>query len=281
MDETVAESGAEGDFFQFADRLDRPQAHPNNALDQLQNILLIIAPALGIVDDAAALVGFDSILIDNPVQRRAIAKPIGKDAFRDVMQRQAAVDFQTAVNRIAGFGFALVFGQHPVDAVGYRLSGDLPVQFISFSSLIIKVQAGQGLAGLTEGAEIRREGDARQLPFEVGGIARTPAPMMQHAIDIIKDIPFADGRVVIAAAELLQCPVGDVFFAAAALFVIGVEREALKTVYRCYREIGDNIGNYGGIPTSTNTYARHTNNLVFSFGLFVGEERGLLIHDFA
>ena len=67
------------------------------------------------------------------------------------------------------------------------------------------------------------ERDARQLAAEVGGVALPVFGVMQHRIDVMKDVPLGDGRIVIMRPELLQRPVGDVLATVAAVFGVGVE----------------------------------------------------------
>lgn len=52
--------------------------------------------------------------------------------------------------------------------------------------------------------------------------------MVEESIGVVEYIPLADGVVVVVVAEGIQCPIGDVFFAVAAVFVVGVEGEGYE-----------------------------------------------------
>jgi hypothetical protein len=58
-------------------KLDGLKTHCNYLSNQPHNVLRIII-AIGVVGTAAALVGADLILIDDPIERGAIAQPILK-----------------------------------------------------------------------------------------------------------------------------------------------------------------------------------------------------------
>ena len=48
----------------------------------------------------------------------------------------------------------------------------------------------------------------------------------------MEDVPFGEGVVSVAGLKRCQRPIRDVFAAVCAIFVVGVEGEALKTVTR-------------------------------------------------
>ena len=85
---------------------------------------------------------------------------------------------------------------------------------------------GQARAGAGEGAEVGREGDARQFALEVGLVAVAVDGVVQQAVDVVEDVPLGDGVVAVVGAEAVQRPGGDVLAAVAAVLVVGVEREA-------------------------------------------------------
>ena len=59
----------------------------------------------------------------------------------------------------------------------------------------------QARARIGEGAEVGREGDAGQLAFEVGLVALAVDGVMQQAVDVVEDIPLADGVIAVVGAE--------------------------------------------------------------------------------
>ena len=75
----------------------RLHAHPHHPLDQIDNITFVVAVAVGVAGDAAALVGADLILIDHPIQRGTVAEPILEGFHRDIFQRQCAVPSEPPV----------------------------------------------------------------------------------------------------------------------------------------------------------------------------------------
>ena len=89
------------------------------------------------------------------------------------------------------------------------------------------MEFGQLFARLGEGAEVGGEGNPRQLAFEVVGELFPIARMMEHAVDVMENVPLAHLFVVVVSAELIQRPIGDVLAAIRAVFVVDVEREAL------------------------------------------------------
>ena len=80
------------------------QTDRDNLSNQTEDILWIFR-TIRIILDAAPFVYLHAILIDHPLQRRAIAQPIIKHFRRDALQREELVVFQTR----------LVFGKlHPL-----------------------------------------------------------------------------------------------------------------------------------------------------------------------
>ena len=92
---------------------------------------------------------------------------------------------------------------------------------------VADVDVAQARAGIGEGVEVGREGDAGQLAFEVGLVALAVDGVMQQAVDVVEDIPLGDGVIAVVGAEAVQRPGGDVFAAVAAVLVVGVVGEAL------------------------------------------------------
>ncbi len=100
---------------------------------------------------------------DHPVQRRAVAEAVGKRFGGDAVQRQEAV--------VADLRF--VFGEaHLFDAPAERhlRRFDLLERVLRLL-FVVDVDDGQARAGRGKGAEVGREGDARQLALEIGLVA--------------------------------------------------------------------------------------------------------------
>ena len=52
------------------------------------------------------------------------------------------------------------------------------------------------------------ERNARQLPTKVGGVALAVLGVVQDGVDVVEDVPLADGGIVVAA-ELFKGSVGS------------------------------------------------------------------------
>jgi hypothetical protein len=66
--------------------------------------------------------------------------------------------------------------------------------------------------------------------------------VVQHAIDVVEDVSFGDGFIVVVRAELVECPVRDVLVAVGAIFLVDVEWEA-SSGSTSYSLIRNAIGN--------------------------------------
>jgi hypothetical protein len=63
------------------------------------------------------------------------------------------------------------------------------------------MQPRQFLSGGCEGGEIGREGNPRQLAFEVGGVALAISRMVEQRVEIVEYAVFGDGVVGVVLAE--------------------------------------------------------------------------------
>ena len=73
------------------------------------------------------------------------------------------------------------------------------------------VNFGQAFAGFGECPKIGGKGDARQFAAQVGGVFGAVAGVVQVAVDVVEDVPFGNGGVVVMGAEFFKRPIGDVF----------------------------------------------------------------------
>jgi len=104
------------------------------------------------------------------------------------------------------------------------------------------------LSGIPPEAYDYRLGNARQLAPQVGRVALTILRVVQDGLDVVENVPLADGGIVVAGAELFERPVGDVLASAAAVFGVGVEGEALKAVGAAAEvEFRDSGGHYRSV----------------------------------
>ena len=67
------------------------------------------------------------------------------------------------------------------------------------------------------------------VSVEVGGVARPVLRAVQQAVDVVEDVPLAEFPAI-PRPVLAQRPVGDVLAPVAAVYVVGVEGEALEAV---------------------------------------------------
>jgi hypothetical protein len=65
-------------FRQFFHNLHRLHTYRYHLFNQAHNVFRIIGP-VGVIGDAAAFVGFDAVLVNNPIESRAVAEAIFKD----------------------------------------------------------------------------------------------------------------------------------------------------------------------------------------------------------
>ena len=91
------------------------------------------------------------------------------------------------------------------------------------------MQFGELRARIHKCPKILGEGDMRQITLQIGGVAFAIIGVVQEPVGIVENLPLADGIVAVVRAELLQRPVGDVFSAVRAIFIVDVEGEALGT----------------------------------------------------
>ena len=177
--------------------------------------------AIGVGGDAATFAGGDLVLVDDPVEGGAVAEAIMKSFGWDASECERGVHCEAE--------FVLGETHFVFDAIGEGKEGRFDkLQLPRLQLLIVEVHLGEFVAGFGEGVEFGGEGNPRQLALEVVGVLLPVAGMVQQAIDVVKDVPLVDLLVLVVLAELLQHPIGDVLAAVRAVFVVNVEREALR-----------------------------------------------------
>ena len=77
-------------FWQRVDNCHRLQADGDDLADQADDVFAVVG-AVGVVGDAAALVGRDLVLVDDPLQGRAVAEAVFEGLGRDAGQREEVV----------------------------------------------------------------------------------------------------------------------------------------------------------------------------------------------
>ena len=184
-----------------------------------------VVGAVGVVDDAAAFVGFEAVLVDDPFEGGAVAEAVVEGFGRDAVEGEEAV-----VGELGPvFGEAHLFDAPVEGGVGGLDLGERVLGLV----FVVHVDVGEAGAGCGEGAEVGGEGDAGQLAFEVGLVAFAVDGVMEKAIDVVEDVPLGDGVVAVVGAEAVEGPVGDVLAAVGAVLGVGVEGEALGAIKGC------------------------------------------------
>ena len=56
----------------------RLHADAQDAAHEVDDVLLVLAPGVGVANDAAAFVDLDAVLVDDPLQRRARAEAVAE-----------------------------------------------------------------------------------------------------------------------------------------------------------------------------------------------------------
>ena len=119
-----------------------------------------------------------------------------------------AGDFQVVVHDQDGI---VVSGEaHGAGGEQGAGAGDFRGEGILGAGFVVEVEGGQGLPGLGEGLEIRRQRNAGEGLGQIVGEAGAKIRGVQHAVDVIKDGVLGDGGILIVGAESGQGGVGDV-----------------------------------------------------------------------
>src|ERR1039457_378856 len=76
--------------------------------------------------------------------------------------------------------------------------------------------------------EVGWEGDAGEFALEVGGVAGAVLGVVEDGVGGVEDVPLRDLAVGVVSTEFGESPVCDVLAAVGAVFVVDVERKALR-----------------------------------------------------
>ena len=206
------------DISQPLHNLHRLQTNRNHLPNQPDNILLIIR-TVRVIDDATPFICLDAILIYHPLQRRPIPKSIIKRLRRYPVKRQ----------EIVVHNLRLILGQlHLLHTPIERCIRCLDeTQRIFLHIFIADVNLPQPSPRFGKLPKVRRVWQVRQVPLEVRLIPLPICRVVEQTVDIMKDVPLADGLVPVMRPELCQRPIGDVLPAVPPILVVGVERETL------------------------------------------------------
>ena len=151
---------------------DSVQTHLNDLPDQKHDVLRVVL-AVGVGADARARVDLDTILINHPIQRAAVAKPILECFVRDTGEGQGVIDHERL----------LVFGKtHLFDDIGRGfVVVENFLEVVRFDIFVLKVQGGQFFASIGERFEVGRVGDAWEFTFETVAVLFAIAWVVEDA----------------------------------------------------------------------------------------------------
>ncbi len=137
--------------------------------------------AVGVVDDAGAVVGGDAVLVDDPFEGGAVAEALVEGGPGDAAQ-------ELGVN-VAELD--LVFGElHLLHAEGALGLGIFDVLQRVFGLLfVVDVEFHEAFASGGEGVEVGWEGDAGEFALEVGGVAGAVLRVVEDGVGGVEDVP--------------------------------------------------------------------------------------------
>ena len=130
------------------DDLHRFDADADDLADEADDVFFIVG-VVGVAGDAAAFIGADLVLVDDPIEGASVAEAVVEDFGRDFRERERFVDLE----------LGLVFGEpHFLDVVGERHAlGFDPLERPGFELFVAEVEFGQLLAGFGEGVRAGRQ----------------------------------------------------------------------------------------------------------------------------
>ena len=73
--------------------LDRLDADADDLADEADDVFFVVG-VVGVAGDAAAFVGADLVLVDDPIERAAVAEAVVEDLGRDFAERERLVDLE-------------------------------------------------------------------------------------------------------------------------------------------------------------------------------------------
>lgn len=144
---------------QGGDDLDRFHTDPDDLSDEADDVLGVVG-VVGVRADAGAFVFLHPVLIDDPLDRAAVAEAVVEDLRRDASQGKRVVDLDRS---------SILAQPHLLDDVAQRLAGRLdPLQGPGLERFVLDVELRKPLARLGEGAEPGREVG---IPIRAGSVS--------------------------------------------------------------------------------------------------------------
>ena len=166
---------------------------------------MLLAPEVGVVDDAAVFVLGDGVALHDPLDGGLAVHDVVVGFQRDVADCGGVIEDDGVLGRLAvHLGEAHFVG----DAEG----GTTPLLHLGgvrHGSLIAQVKLRELPAGLAECPEALDVGDAGEFLFEVILKAGAVLRAMEQAVDVVEDVLARDFGVVVYRPKLLECKVSD------------------------------------------------------------------------
>ena len=173
----------------------RFQADTHDLADEADDVFFVVG-AVGVGVDAAAFVGLEAVLVNDPLQGATVAETIGEHVGGNAGQGERVVDYK---------GGLVLAELHAVYAVRQRhvVRFD-PLQVIRLKGFVIEMQLGKLFAGGSERLKVRGKRNAGEVSFQVIGELFPVAGMVKQAIHVIENVPFGYVWIIVMVLELFQ-----------------------------------------------------------------------------
>jgi len=189
----------------------RFHADRDDLADEADDVFLVVA--IRVAADLALVIPLDAVLVDDPLERAAVAEAVVEDGGRDAFEGEEIVIDEGVLSSVSS-SF-----DTPVEGNGLVLDA---LEGIFRSRFVVDVEVGELQAGGGEGVEDlgagfgimaglalpcifstaekgeeagfffaqgeADEGNARQFAFQVLGVAGAVGRMMQDGIDVMEDV---------------------------------------------------------------------------------------------
>ena len=148
---------------------------------------------------AACLVARNPVAVDEPLKRRPPVDLISVRCIGDAAQTHTLVDAQDRLFVVIESHCSLADSE----MLRSRLTGSRrhDVERIFCAGLVAEMQFRKCAPGLSEGLEIRSEGNPRQSLYKIIGEALSVAGFMENTVDIIEYCVLVDGFVLVIRTE--------------------------------------------------------------------------------
>src|SRR5664280_2310132 len=205
----------------------RLHAHSDQALDKVDDVPWLASsgcPVVGVVDDAAGLVGLDLIAVHDPLDGGLAVDFVLVRLWRDTAEGQrTVVDDRGLVHDRAGFAephlgdMQVHVATHPAAVL---------VQRPGLDGFVVEMPGGQVTSGLAETPEVLDHRNTRDHLLQVSGEAFLVLRRVQHSVDVIEDVGLLDA-IAVPAAVARKCGVRDRILAGVSVLVAFVKQDGI------------------------------------------------------